>query len=99
MLGITTVDVAHDIREAIDSSDWFKAIVLLAIKLEHHGYLAIKSHLRSFNLDPKLIDRILNRVHLLEINEYLFAIGKIDAEEYRTIKKIIEERNRYMHRR
>ncbi|MCK4483117.1 hypothetical protein KAU55_07790 [Candidatus Bathyarchaeota archaeon] len=87
------------IEDARDKSDWFKAVVFSAIQLERHGYFAIKEYFESLNVDAKLIDIILKRIHLFQIAEYLSTIGKIDSEEYRAIIDINEERNKFMHRR
>lgn len=86
-------------EKARDDSDWFKAITFSAIQLERHGYFAIKEYFESLNVDVKLIDKILKRIHLFQIAEYLLAIGKIDSEEYQAIININEERNKFMHRR
>jgi len=87
------------IEDARDNSDWFKAVVFSAIQLERHGYFAIKEYFESLNVDAKLIDKILKRIHLFQIAEYLLAIGKINSEEYQAIIDINEERNNFMHRR
>ena len=86
-------------EKARDDLDWFKAILFSAIQLERHGYFAIKEYFESLNVDAKLIDKILKRIHLFQIAEYLLAIGKINGEECETIKQINEERNKFMHRR
>lgn len=80
-------------------SDWFTAIILSATQLERHGYLAIKEHLRSREVNSKVIDKILERIHLYDISEYLLAIGKIDNEEFGTLRELNEERNKFLHRR
>ncbi len=87
------------IQRALDKPDWFQAVVFSAIQLERHGYLAIKEYFESLNVDAKLIDKILERIHLFQIAEYLLAIGKINSEEYRAIIDINKERNKFMHRR
>lgn len=87
------------IDKAREESDWFTAIVLSATQLERHGYLALKEYLESLKLNPKLIEKLLNRKHLSQIAEYLKAIEKIDNVEYETIKTINEERNKFLHRR
>jgi len=86
-------------EKARDDSDWFKAIVFSAIQLERHGYFAIKEYFEDLDVNAELIDKILKRIHLHQIAEYLLAIGKINSEECETIKRINEERNKFMHRR
>ena len=86
-------------EKARDDRDWFKAVVFSAIQLERHGYFAIKEYFESLKVDAKLIDKILKRIHLFQIAEYLLAIGKIDSEECQAIIDINEERNKFMHRR
>jgi len=87
------------LKAATEKSDWFTAIVLSATQLERHGYLAIKDYLESLKVNLKVIDKILERIHLYGISEYLLAIGKINDKEYKTIKKLNEERNKFLHRR
>lgn len=84
---------------AIETSDWFTAIVLSATQLERHGYLAIKDYLKSLKANAKMTEKILKRIHLYEISEFLLAIEKIDDEEHKTIKELNEERNKFLHRR
>jgi hypothetical protein len=87
------------IQDARDKSDWFKAVVFSAIQLERHGYFAIKEYFEDLDVNAELIDKILKRIYLPQIAEYLLAIGKINSEECETIKRINEERNKFMHRR
>jgi len=87
------------LETAIEESDWFTAVVLSATQLERHGYLATKDYLKSLKVNRKVTDKILKRIHLYEISEYLLAIGKIDNKEHRTIVQLNEERNKFLHRR
>lgn len=87
------------LEKAREESDWFTAIVLSATQLERHGYLATKEYLESLNVNSELTNKLLERRHLREIAEYLLAIGKIDNQEYNIIKRINEERNKFLHRR
>ena len=98
---MTWYDTAQisQLETAIKDSDWLTAVVLSSIQLERHGYLAVKDYLKSLKVHPKLIDKILKRIHLYEISEYLLAIGLINNEECKIIKELNEERNKFLHRR
>ena len=87
------------LEKARNESDWFTAIVLSATQLERHGYLEIKEYLESLNVNSRLIDRLLEKTYLSQIAGYLLAIKKIDEKEYRTVMKINDARNKFLHRR
>jgi len=87
------------IQSAIEESDFFTAVVLTAIQLERHGYLAIKEYLESLNVNSDLISKLLDRKHLSQIADYLLATDKISKKEHAIIKTINEERNKFLHRR
>jgi len=86
-------------ERARDDRNWFKAIVFSAIQLKRYGYLAIKEYFEHLKVNAEVVDKLLKRIHLIQIAEYLLAIGKINSEEFETIKQINEERNSFMHRR
>jgi len=85
------------LEKAKDDLDWFTAVVLSSIQLERHGYLMIKEHLESLEVDFR--KDILEKLSLSQIALFLLAIRKIDSNEYGTIMEINSERNKFMHRR
>jgi len=92
-------NLEYELEEAKKTKDWFNAIIHSAIQLEKYGYIAIREHLDSKRVEPKILDKLLERIHLAEIADYLVLIDVIDKEECKTIKKIGEERNKFVHRK
>ncbi len=87
------------LEHAVRKEDWFTAIVLSATQLERHGYLEIKDYLNSLRVDSDLIARILRKVSLSQVADYLSTVKKINKKEYKTMMKINDERIRFLHRR
>ena len=93
-------DPIPKIQRALDSSDWFQAVVFSAIQLERFGYYAILDCFES--LKPKegeILAEILEPLSLSEIADSLEKIGKINHEEYCTVMMINDERNKFVHQR
>jgi hypothetical protein len=59
----------------------------------------IKDHLESKGVDPKLADKLLERIQLREIADILFLMQIVDKQESKVIQKIAEERNKFVHRK
>lgn len=85
--------------EAKENTDWFKAVVLTATQLERHGYIALKDYFISLKANPRLVDKMLNGVRFPDISEYIQIIGRIDSKEYKTLLKLNEVRNNFIHRK
>lgn len=85
--------------EAKRSKDWFESNVLTATQLERHGYIALKDYLGSLKVNSKLTNRMLGNIRFRDIADYLEIIGKIEKTECRTIKKLGEVRNEFVHRK
>lgn len=88
------------IERALDKSDWFQAVVFSAIQLERFGYSAILDFFESLKTSEKeALAHIIEPLHLTQIAKSLQAIGKISPRECKTIMKINDERNYFVHQR
>ena len=87
------------IEAAMERKDWFTAIVLTATQLERHGYLEVIEYLESLNANSDMVEEIFEKTSLTQIAKWLLAIKKIEKKEYKTIMKINDERNKFVHRR
>lgn len=87
------------LNEAKNTKNWFKAMVYSAIYLEKYGYLSVKNNLESLNVNPKLCEKILYRISLRRINDYLLSGDIITKQEFDTIETINNERNKFVHRK
>jgi hypothetical protein len=89
------------IKRALEKSDWFQAVVFSAIRLERFGYFTIKEHLESLKISPdkEIIKNFLVHLYLPQIALFLLGIQKIDTKEYKTMIKINDERNKFIHHR
>ena len=87
------------LNEAKNTKDWFEAMLYSAIYLEKYGYLSIKNYLESLKVNPKLCKKILHRIKLRRINDYLLSVDIINKQEFDIIKTIAEERNKFVHRK
>jgi hypothetical protein len=95
-------DPIPEIQKYRDKSDWFQAIVYSAIQLERFGYFAIRENIEHELKDKnslREIDKVLNRMYLRQISDFLLGIGRINKEEHKTIITINEARNTFMHQR
>ncbi len=86
------------IENARTEHNWFTAVVLSAVQLEHNGCLKIKEYLLSLHVEPKLVDSILENFKLRDTIRCLKALGIIDAKEESKMEEINMERNRFVHR-
>ena len=92
-------DLERRLEEAKKTKDWFNAIIHSAIQLEKFGYIAVREYLESKDVEPKIADKLLERISLREIADYLCLMDITDKQEYDVIKKIGEERNKFVHRK
>jgi len=92
-------NLEYELEEAKKTKDWFNAIIHSAIQLEKFGYIAIREYLESKQVEPKISDKLLERINLREIADYLLLMDVIDKQECKTIQKIGEERNKFVHRK
>jgi hypothetical protein len=96
--GMSTVNGPLSVIAQIEEErDWPRAVVMLAIYLEKHSYLATKEYFESLKI--KIAKKDLERLHLLDYGFILLAAGKIGFEEFQTMKLINEVRNKFMHRK
>ena len=87
------------LEKAKNTKEWFNAIIHSAIQLEKFGYIAIRDYLESKQVDTEISDKLLERINLREIADYLLLMNVIDKQEHKIIKKIGEERNKFVHRK
>jgi hypothetical protein len=96
-LGISTVNGPLSVITRIkEEGNWPRAVVMLAIYLEKHSYLAVKEHFAP--LKNAVDKRSLERLHLTHYGLVLLAAGRITPDEYITIRGINKVRNSWMHR-
>ena len=86
------------IENAKTNHDWFTAIVLSAIQLEHNGCLKIKDYFLSCKAEAQIIDSVLENLNLRDVARILKEMKVIDAKECDTFHKISDERNWFVHR-
>ncbi|MGD0994478.1 MAG: hypothetical protein ABR909_03020 [Candidatus Bathyarchaeia archaeon] len=86
------------IENAKNEHDWFTAIVLSAIQLEHNGCLKIKDYFLLCNADHEVIDSVLENFYLRDAARVLKVLKIIDSEEHENMIKINNERNFFVHR-
>ena len=85
--------------------DWPRAVVMLAIYLEKHSYLAVREHFEFLKdkIDNKehwkAMQESLERLHLLDYGLTLLSAEKIDSDEFYTMKCINIVRNNWVHRK
>jgi hypothetical protein len=79
--------------------DWFQTFVVVAVYLERFGDQEIRHYLETLHVSSPLIDKLLERKHLIEIAKYLLALEVIEKEEFATLEKLNHERNKFIHRR
>jgi hypothetical protein len=87
------------IMDAVKQQDWFNAVVLSAIQLEHNGCAKIEDYLESLNANPELIDNLLETLYLKDVAKCLKTMEIIDSKEFSNIMKINDARNAFVHRR
>ena len=92
-------NLEYELEEAKKTKDWFNAIIHSAIQLEKFGYIAIGEYLESKLVEPKILDKLLEGIRLIEIADYLVLMDVIDKQECKIIRKISEERNKFVHRK
>ena len=88
----------NELENAKNSKDWFNVVVLCAVQLERHGYLRIQDYMMSLKVDPSLINEILADIHLSRVAKYLRSFDAINEKEFKTILKINDIRNQFIHR-
>ena len=86
------------IDKAKAEHNWFTAIVLSAVQLEHNGCLKIKEYFLSLHVESKVVDSVLENFHLRDTIRCLRALGTIDDKEESKMMEINNERNRFVHR-
>jgi len=87
------------IRKAAERNEWFTAIVLSATQLERHSYWIIREYLEYRRIESRLVDLLIEPLHLFQFAECLLAMKAIDERECQTIKEINKARNFFIHRR
>jgi hypothetical protein len=92
-------NLEYELDEAKRTKDWFNAMVHSAIQLERFGYIAIREYLESKDIDIEIIDKLLERIQLREIADYLLTMHILDKQEHKVLQKISEERNKFVHRK
>ena len=86
------------IEKARAEHNWFTAIVLSAVQLEHNGCLKIKEYLLSLHAEPKIVDSVLEKFDFRDTLRCLKALGVINAKEEKKMQEINTERNHFVHR-
>jgi hypothetical protein len=86
------------IEKARAEHNWFTAIVLSAVQLEHNGCLKIKEYLLSLHAEPKIVDSVLEKFDFRDTIRCLKAMGIIDTKEEKKMQEINTERNHFVHR-
>lgn len=69
------------LKKAIETGDWFDAIVFSAIHVERYGCDEIRSHLKTLKVEESLIEAILDRISLLTVAKCLRELSIIDKSE------------------
>jgi len=86
------------IEKARAEHNWFTAVVLSAVQLEHNGCLKIKEYLLSLHAEPKIVDSVLENFNFRDTIRCLVAMGIINAKEAKKMEEINTERNHFVHR-
>ena len=92
-------NLEQELKDAKKTKDWFIAVIHSAIQLEKYGYILIREYLEFKKVNPQISDKLLERIRLREIAEYLLLLKIIDKSEQKVIQKIGEERNKFVHRK
>lgn len=86
------------IENARTEHNWFTAIVLSAVQLEHNGRLKIKDYFLSLHAEPNIVDSVLEKFDFRDTVRCLKAMEIIDAKEEKKMEEINTERNHFVHR-
>ena len=86
------------IKKARAEHNWFTALVLSAVQLEHNGCLKIKEYLLSLHAEPNIVDSVLENFNFRDTIRCLKALRIIDAKEGKKMQQINTERNLFVHR-
>lgn len=86
------------LQKAIESKDWFTAIVISAIQLERHGYLRMNEYFEKIGLKSQIIKKLMHNQNMRAIGGFLLLSEQINGEELATMLNINTERNKFVHR-
>lgn len=86
------------LSKAIETKDWFDAVVFTAIQVERYGCDRVRSYLKSINSTDSFTEAILDKIGLLTIGKCLRELQIVTKEEYKTIEALNVARNSFVHR-
>jgi hypothetical protein len=89
------------LKETIDNKDWFKGLILSTTFFELFGSMMLHSFFRQEQKGSeqhKIVTDFLDRLGLMKLIRLLYLCGFIKLGTYRRMKKIVKERNKWIHR-